>query len=493
MPTTAPLYDAVPYEDRPVTEAHLDNLYVAARRAGLPAVRPEHARVLELGCAHAVNLVPMAFHLPQARFLGLDRSAGQIERATQRIAALGLSNLELRHADVLDVDLGDARFDYVIAHGLYSWVPEPVRARVLALCRDHLADAGVAYLSYNAMPAWGIRGAVREALLQVVDLQAEPHEQVGSARAALARLAQIQPLRGTAEGTLLAAELDGLRDKPDAYLLHEYLVPESRAFYLHELVERAERAGLRWLGDVAPTGLPPRVRAATRTALRALADDALAVEQLADVVELRQFRASLLVRAGAPLERVRDPAALVLEGYLAAPPAPHEPGEADPSHAPLAAAILRELEPRWPADVAVVALARTLSVEPSALIDTVWALVDDERVQLRPRALPIAAPGPAPRVAALSRFEAAHLPFVTNPRHEHAPLDAFHAALLRHLDGRPRAAVVEALAEDVLTGRLRPAGPTLPSRDQLHAALPRLVDAALARLHAAGLLIPSPT
>jgi hypothetical protein len=73
-----PPYEAVPYEDRPVTETHLDTLYVAARRAGLPAAHPEHARVLELGCAHAVNLVPMAFHLPGARFLGLDLSPGQI-------------------------------------------------------------------------------------------------------------------------------------------------------------------------------------------------------------------------------------------------------------------------------------------------------------------------------------------------------------------------------------------------------------------------------
>jgi hypothetical protein len=478
-----PAYEAVPYEDRPVTETHLDNLYVAARRAGLPAARPEHARVLELGCAHAVNLVPMAFHLPHARFLGLDLSPGQIARATERVAALGLRNLELRQADVLDADLGDQRFDYVIAHGLYSWVPEPVRARVLELCQGHLADAGVAYLSYNTMPAWGIRGAVREALLQVVDLRAEPPVQLRRAREALAQIAQVTPLRGTAEGALLAAELEGLRDKPDAYLLHEYLVPESRAFWLHEIVERADRAGLRWLGDVAPTGLPPRVQRATRQALRALSEPPLAVEQLADVVEFRQFRASLLCKASAAIEPVPELAALLLEACLAAPSPDPEPEDS-----PLVASILGPLAARWPADVPVAELARALAVEPAALVDTVWALVDDERVQLRPRSLPIAAPGPAPRVAELSRFEAACLPFVTTPRHEHAPLDAFHAALIHHLDGRSRAAVAEALVGDILAGRLRLAGAT-PSPEQLRAALPRLVDAGLERLHAAGLLI----
>jgi methyltransferase-like protein len=92
-------------------------------------------------------------------------------------------------------------------------------------------------------------------------------------------------------------------------------------------------------------------------------------------------------------------------------------------------------------------------------------------------------------VAELSRFEASHLPFVTNPRHEHAPLDAFHAALIRHLDGRSRTAVVDALVEDILAGRLRLAGDAVPPVDRLRAALPGMVDAGLLRLHAAGLLL----
>jgi hypothetical protein len=172
------------------------------------------------------------------------------------------------------------------------------------------------------------------------------------------------------------------------------------------------------------------------------------------------------------------------ETHLAAPSANPEPD--DP---PLVTSVLSVLASRWPADVPFAELAHGLAVEPSVLVEPLRSLVDDERVQLRPRALPIASPGPTPRVAELSRFEAAHLPFVTNPRHEHAPLDAFHAALIRHLDGRPRAALVDALVDDIQTGRLRLAGPTIPPIDHLRAALPRLVDAGLERLHSAGLLL----
>src|SRR5690606_6475744 len=153
--------------------------------------------------------------------------------------------------------------------------------------------------------------------------------------------------------------------------------------------------------------------------------------------------------------------------------------------------VLRMPAPGGPADLPLAALADALGAEPAALARPLWALIDDERVLLRPRPLPIGRPGDTPRVAELSRFEARHLPFVTNPRHEHAPLDAFHAALVLHLDGRPRPAIVEALVDDILAGRLQLAGDSIPSADQLRAALPGLVDAGLRRLHAAGLLLPA--
>ncbi len=484
---TTELYDLVPYEDHPVAETHVDRLHVAARRAGLDAVRPERARVLELGCAHGVNLVPMAFHLPDARFVGVDRSAGQIERGRARLAGtdgLALPNLELIACDVLDLDLGEARFDYVIAHGLFSWVPEPVRARVLGLCAQHLSDAGVAYLSFNALPAWGVRDAVRRALRELVEPGAEPRDAVRRAREALARLALVRPLAGTAEGALLDAEIDAVRHKPDAYLLHEYLEPENRAFYLREVVDRASRAGLRWLTDVAPTGVAPSTLRDARRALSALSDDSIVVEQLTDVMSFRQFRASLLCRAEAAVDHAPDPRSLLSSCRVAARPSPR--GE------PAAGRALAALVARWPADRSLDELAADLAVDAATLVEELVPLVDDERVELRPRALPIGVPGSGAggmtRVSELARFESRHLPYVTTQLHELAPLDGFHAALVMHADGRPASALVEALLEDVRAGRLRVSADGPPPIEALRAALPALVAEGLARLAAAGLL-----
>ena len=102
--------------------------------------------MLELGCASGDNLIPMALGLPNARFVGIDLSARQIEQGQRQISALRLTNIELRQYDIADVDASWGKFDYIISHGIYSWVPAPVREQLLAICRDNLAANGIAYV-----------------------------------------------------------------------------------------------------------------------------------------------------------------------------------------------------------------------------------------------------------------------------------------------------------------------------------------------------------
>lgn len=299
-------YDAVPYEDRPVAESHPDRLHRVARVAGIPAAPPERARILELGCAHAVNLMPIAAALPGARVLGIDRSARQIERARHDVAAVGLTNLEVRCADVMDLELGGERFDYVIAHGLFSWVPDAVRDRVLSLCATVLDAAGVAYVSYNAMPGWAVGEGVRRTLRELVG-DGTATERVAEARAALAWLRGSNPDPQVVEAVLLDQELAELEHRTDAYLLHEYLVPDGRAYWLRDFVALAEHAGLAYVDDVAPVGLDDAERQRLEERVAARTSDPIARAQLFDVLVHRRFRASVLARADAPRVADRQP------------------------------------------------------------------------------------------------------------------------------------------------------------------------------------------
>ena len=124
----------------------------------------------------------MAVAAPGATFLGIDLSARQIETGEARRAALGLTNVTLRVADVAAFDAGAGTFDYVIAHGLYSWVPEPVAEAILALIGRLLAPGGVAFVSYNTYPGWHLRGLVRDLLVRNTAGAGSPAERIARAR-----------------------------------------------------------------------------------------------------------------------------------------------------------------------------------------------------------------------------------------------------------------------------------------------------------------------
>src|SRR4029453_2714851 len=290
-------YDDVPYESYPLWVTHPDHLAVVATLAGMDPAPVERCRVLELGCARGGNLIPMAVALPDGRFVGIDLSPAQVAAGRATVEALGLTNVTLAARSISDLDPALGTFDYVVCHGVYSWVPPAVQDEILAACTRHLARHGVAYVSYNTYPGWHLRGMVRDMML----FPAFP-------AAAVNRPAS--PF-----GSHLRAEAELLRDAPDSYLFHEHLEVDNRPVYFHEFVARAAGHGLRYVGEAQPTTVlpgefPPDVEAT----LRRMANDEVQFEQYLDFLRNRTFRRTLLCHAD--LSRGREYAAGSLRGLL---------------------------------------------------------------------------------------------------------------------------------------------------------------------------------
>ena len=159
--TTASTYDEVPYEGYPVPHSHPDRLKTIAKLFGLESPEVETARILELGCGTGANIIPMAEQFPGARFVGVDLSERQIADGTDVIEKVGLENIRLDHGSILNVDAKHGEFDYIICHGVYSWVPRDVQDHILKVCGENLSPNGVAYVSYNTYPGWHMRQMVR--------------------------------------------------------------------------------------------------------------------------------------------------------------------------------------------------------------------------------------------------------------------------------------------------------------------------------------------
>ena len=250
-------YDEVPYDTEANPEAHPRSMATLGRLFGLRTAAPSTARVLEIGCGDGEHMIAAASYLPQARFVGFDLAADAVARGVVAARELRADNVELLHRDVCDVraESGGARFagfDFVVAHGVYSWVPEVVRAEVLAVMRSALTPDGVGFLSVNASPGWELRRALRILMREAASGLADPASKV---RAALALVDDLAAARGAGFVGVLAKAAEEYRahvtqaTPPDApfsrYVFHDLLAECNDPFSVAELETRLAAAGLR--------------------------------------------------------------------------------------------------------------------------------------------------------------------------------------------------------------------------------------------------------
>lgn len=290
-------YEDIPYENYAFPGTHPNRLAGLLRLAGGTAAAPATARVLELGCAAGANLLPMGVELPRARFVGVDLSAGQVAAGEALRRQAGIDNVELRCANVMDIDAAWGRFDYILMHGLYSYVPPIVQDKLLAICRDHLAPGGGAYIGFNVLPGWHFNAGVREMLIDHVAGEPVIARRPTRAREYLAFLAAHAPQ--DARGQQIRELAKRLESRPDAYLYHEYLESENRPIRFGEFMKKAQAHGMRYVGESAlsPLGierLPPPMRDAI---VGMAGDDPLRREQLIDDLTGRTLRCALLTTA----------------------------------------------------------------------------------------------------------------------------------------------------------------------------------------------------
>jgi SAM-dependent methyltransferase len=259
-------YDRVPYRSTSVATADCRRIELIARLFGLAAAPCAHARVLELGCGTAANLIPLALQHPAARFIGCDLSQTALASAQHTIDRLGLTNVELRHSDICAVDEGWGAFDYIVCHDVFSWVPAPVRQSILGIANRNLAARGVLYISYDVLPGWQLRGIARDMMRHHAAGVADAREAVEQARAILAMGAAVQDRTPGPYAELLRDEYYKCSAIDDEQLYHLVFTDEHQPFYFHEFRRLIEDAGLQLLGDADVTRLvgprePPAVRA----------------------------------------------------------------------------------------------------------------------------------------------------------------------------------------------------------------------------------------
>ncbi len=501
--STAAAYDATPYRSICHPQTRPAHLAAIAHLLGITAPAVATARVLEIGCASGGNLIPLAATFPEGRFVGVDLSPVQIGQATQRAAAAGLGNVEFRAASVTDVDQAWGTYDYIVCHGVYSWVPKEVRRAILRVIAERLADDGLAMVSYNVLPGWHLKRVARDIMLLRAGQLADPVQKVALARSSLDYVKEHAPL-DTPYGQVVAAEADFVAEQRDYYLLHEYLETENNPCTVLEFLAEAEAAGVGYLAD-SDTVLPETLGTGVAAALRQLAGDRLPrIEHYLDLAIGRTFRQSILMKpaAMAGVQRTLDLSrlgGLHVSATFARQP---DPGSAAPfvftdrsgrsvtTASAAAARGLAALAARWPSS----AMAGELSDDAPAMHEALFELLQGGVLTLS--SVPVRVGGAAaarPVAWPLARVDALQGALDTaNPQHMPVELDAIGLALLPLIDGtRDRAALADPVMAMVQDGRitLRHDGKPIDDPKVLRALVERIVEGTLQSLASVGLLM----
>jgi methyltransferase-like protein/2-polyprenyl-3-methyl-5-hydroxy-6-metoxy-1,4-benzoquinol methylase len=476
-------YDLVPYDSRAFNESHPDRLATTATLAGRRPPTVTRARVLELGCASGGNIIPMALSLPESHFVGIDLSLRQIEHGRQRIETLGLKNVELKHLNILDVSREFGPFDYIVAHGVFSWVSVEVQEKIFDICAQNLDPNGVAYISYNTYPGWHMRGMIRDMMLYHARQYTDPQVRVKQARNLLDFLAQSARQEGL-YSSLLKSEVEEVRGCIDSYLFHEHLEDVNLPVYFHQFAERAAAKGLQYLGEVDFKGMsvdhyPPEVR----SVLQILSPDTIHLQQYLDFLRNQMFRRSLLCHKGAPIDYRLRPE-LLASLWVAAPGRPvsqspditstnpeqftDQKGLVLTTSEPIVKAALIHLAQTWPKAIpfeelrAVARAALNPGTTPGPTVvaqDTrilgeallaCYANGATTLIELHAYDHPfVTAVSERPVASPLARLQATEDGCVTNLRHEETTLESFDRQLLPALDGSRDRAALLAVATDL--------------------------------------------
>lgn len=304
-PVSVNKYDQLPYESFPYPQTRPDHLRSVAKIFGLDAADVKNCRVLEIGCASGGNIIPMALENPGSKFVGIDLSKVQINKGNADIKAIGIENVELKEVSILDIGEDFGEFDYIIAHGILSWVPKDVQDKIFQICGKNLSENGVAYISYNTLPGWNSIQSIRDMMLYHTAGFDSPEIKAQQSRLLLEFIKEANEGHpDTSYAKLISSEIDTLSKVGNSYLMHDHLEEINDPCYFYQFMQNASKNGLQYLGDAVLSSMfvgnmPQKIA----EKLYSVGNDIVRTEQYMDFLTNRRFRSTLLCHASKQLNR----------------------------------------------------------------------------------------------------------------------------------------------------------------------------------------------
>lgn len=301
-------YDEFPYTSYPFQDNAPEHIRSVGILFGMNPPALDNARILELGCSSGNNIIRFAANYPNSYSLGIDLSAIEIEHGSKMINELGFNNIELKNLSITDIDESFGKFDYIICHGVFSWVNETVRNKILEISNKLLNKNGISLISYNVLPGWNMVNSIRDMMLFHASHFTTVTDKVLQAKLFFDFVNESLENNTSSYAKFLAAEASMLKRHEDCYLRHEYLGDENQGFYFHDFIDMAKKHNLQYLGDTkVQTMFIGNLQNNNATKVLSSINDIVRSEQYMDFIMNRRFRTTLLCQQTNKLNRSITP------------------------------------------------------------------------------------------------------------------------------------------------------------------------------------------
>jgi methyltransferase-like protein/cyclopropane fatty-acyl-phospholipid synthase-like methyltransferase len=296
-------YDEMPYESYPFPYTRPEYTRTVGKLFGMNPPDIETARILELGSSNGGNLVNFAANYPKSYTIGVDLSKVEIDNGNKKITELGLKNIELKHMSITDIDENFGQFDYIICHGVFSWVPKFVRDKILEVTKKLLTPNGIAFISYNTLPGWNMINTIRDMMMFHSSIFDDTQNKLQQAKLFLNFVNESLDSSASPYAKFLKLEAGNLSKHEDHYLRHEYLAEENVQFYFHDFMDMAKAQGLSYLGDTNIHAMfLGNLPESAAEKLKSI-NDIVRTEQYMDFIQNKRFRCTLLCHDNITLNR----------------------------------------------------------------------------------------------------------------------------------------------------------------------------------------------
>jgi len=258
-------------------------------------------KYLELGCGHGLSLLVNAAIYPNATFYGVDYNPEHIAHARAIAKEANLTNIyfyENSFQEIVDTPEFLPEFEYIVFHGIYTWVNDENRDNLVKICKRHLLSGGMVYNSYNTKPGWLTTEPIQQLILRL------SNEHIGNSIEKIEKIInQLEDLKNIDMGYFktfvsdIDFRLNKMNTESKNYTVHEYMHEKWKAFYFPEVCEDMEKAKLNflcvadiseaYLNDVLPENLSKKILDLK---------DYKNIELIKDLSFNRAFRRDLYVR-----------------------------------------------------------------------------------------------------------------------------------------------------------------------------------------------------